>query len=87
MASIINANTSAGLISTGDTSGVLQLQTGGTAAVTIDASQNVGVGTVAPSTRLHANLASNNATSYPVYVDNQGNSGRSEEHTSELQSH
>ena len=41
MASIINAATSGGLISTADTSGVLQLQTAGTTAVTVDASQNV----------------------------------------------
>jgi len=41
MASIINAATSGGLISTADTSGILQLQTAGTTAVTVDASQNV----------------------------------------------
>jgi trimeric autotransporter adhesin len=45
MAVTLNANTSTGFIATSDTSGVLQLQTGGTAAVTVDASQNVGVGT------------------------------------------
>jgi hypothetical protein len=44
MASIINANTSGGLISTGDTSGQLQLQTAGTTALTIDSSQNLGLG-------------------------------------------
>ena len=48
MASIINAATSGGLITTADTSGVLQLQTAGTTAVTVDASQNVGIG-VTPS--------------------------------------
>jgi hypothetical protein len=41
MASIINAATSGGLITTADTSGVLQLQTAGTTAVTVNASQNV----------------------------------------------
>ena len=41
MPSIINAATSGGLISTADTSGVLQLQTANTTAITIDASQNV----------------------------------------------
>jgi len=41
MASIINAATSGGLISTADTSGILQLQTASTTAVTVDASQNV----------------------------------------------
>jgi hypothetical protein len=44
MAVTINASTSAGLISTADTSGILQLQTASTTAVTVDASQNVGVG-------------------------------------------
>ena len=43
MASIINAATSGGLITTADTSGILQLQTAGTTAVTVDASQNVTV--------------------------------------------
>jgi len=41
MASTINASTSSGLVSTADTSGVLQLQTAGTTAVSIDASQAV----------------------------------------------
>jgi hypothetical protein len=45
MPSIINAATSGGLISTADTSGVLQLQTASTTALTIDGSQNVGIGT------------------------------------------
>lgn len=46
MASIINATTSSGVAVSGDTSGVLQLATnGGTTAVTIDTSQNVGIGT------------------------------------------
>ena len=58
MASIINAATSGGLISTADTSGILQLQTAGTTAVTVDASQNVGVGTSSPSNRLSVVTAS-----------------------------
>jgi hypothetical protein len=48
MAVTINASTSAGLISSADTSGILQLQTANTTALTIDASQNVGLG-VTPS--------------------------------------
>ena len=48
MAVTLNANTSTGFIATSDTSGVLQLQTGGTTAVTVDASQNVGAN-VTPS--------------------------------------
>jgi hypothetical protein len=43
----------------GDTSGVLQLATNGsTTAVTVDTSQNVGIGTTSPSQRLH--VTSNN---------------------------
>jgi hypothetical protein len=59
MASIITADTgavsgSAGLKSSADSSGVLALATGtGTTAVTIDASQNVGVGTTSPNNKLH----------------------------------
>ena len=41
MASIINAATSGGLISTGDTSGQLQLQTAGTTALTISSAQAI----------------------------------------------
>jgi len=48
MASIINAATSGGLITTADTSGILNLQTAGTTAITVDASQNVGIGTTTP---------------------------------------
>lgn len=58
MASTINASTSAGLVSTADTSGVLQLQTAGTAAVTVDASQNVGIGTSSPAAPLTIQKAS-----------------------------
>jgi len=54
MASIINANTSGGLISTGDTSGQLQLQTAGTTALTVTSAQNVGIGTTSPVTKVHA---------------------------------
>jgi hypothetical protein len=48
MATTINASASSGLITTADTSTILQLQTGGTTALTVDASQNVGIG-VTPS--------------------------------------
>jgi len=54
MASIINATTSTGLAISPDNSGSLQLATNnGTTAVTIDTSQNVGIGTSSPSTQLH----------------------------------
>lgn len=54
MASTINASTAGGggIISSADSSGVLQLQTAGTTAVTVDASQNVGIGTASPSSKL-----------------------------------
>jgi len=41
MTTTINASTTAGLVQTADTSGELALQTAGTTAVTVDASQNV----------------------------------------------
>ena len=49
MTATINASTTAGVVTTADTSGILQLQTNGTAALTIDASQNVGIGTASPN--------------------------------------
>ena len=49
MASSINASTSAGLVNTADTSGILNLQTAGTTAIAIDASQNVTLNNVIPS--------------------------------------
>jgi hypothetical protein len=53
MPSIINATTSTGLVSSADNSGSLQLATNnGTTAVTIDTSQNVGVGTASPTQKL-----------------------------------
>jgi len=52
MTSTINASTTAGIVTTADTSGVLALQTAGTTAVTVDASQNVGIGTASPQTKI-----------------------------------
>jgi hypothetical protein len=54
MTTTINASNSGsgGLVQTADASGVLALQTAGTTAVTINASQNVGVGTTSPSVKL-----------------------------------
>jgi len=60
MAVTLNANSSTGFIATSDTSGVLQLQTGGTTAVTVDASQNVGIGTASPQRTLHVENSSGN---------------------------
>ena len=52
MPSIINATTSTGLVTTADNSGSLQLATNsGTTALTIDTSQNVGIGTTSPAVK------------------------------------
>jgi len=52
----------AGLKQSADSSGILALATGtGTTAVTIDTSQNVGIGTSSPSTTLHVSSANNPA--------------------------
>jgi hypothetical protein len=54
MASIINAtNTSSGIALTPDSSGVLALQTAGTTALTIDASQNVQIGSNGGTSKLN----------------------------------
>jgi hypothetical protein len=54
MPSIINATTTTGLVSSADNSGSLQLATNnGTTAVTIDTSQNVGIGTTSPAVKCH----------------------------------
>jgi hypothetical protein len=56
MPSIIRATTTSGLQVAPDNSGSLELQTNGTTtAVTIDTSQNVGIGTTSPSEKLVVN--------------------------------
>jgi hypothetical protein len=60
MTTTINASTSSGLVNTADTSGILQLQTASTAALTIDTSQNVGIGNTSPADRLQIEKASAN---------------------------
>ena len=74
MASLINASTSpAGIIQTADGTGILALQTAGTTAVTIDASQNATfAGKVASAGAL--TLASNGTTT-AVTVDTSQNVG------------
>jgi len=63
MASIINATTTAGVAVTGDNSGALALQTNnGTTAVTIDTSQNVGIGTTSPTGKFEVKSANNTGT-------------------------
>jgi hypothetical protein len=59
MPSIINATTTNGVVASGDNSGALQLATNnGTTAVTIDTSQNVGIGATSPSVKLQATAGS-----------------------------
>ena len=63
MASIINATTSTGLVSSADNSGSLQLATNnGTTAITIDTSQKVGIGTSSPDSKLHVKSTVDNTT-------------------------
>ena len=54
MASSIDASTSGagGVITTADNTGILNIQTAGTTAVTVNASQNVGIGTTSPTAKL-----------------------------------
>jgi hypothetical protein len=58
MASIINALSSGtgGIVTAGDASGILQLQTANTAALTIDGSQNVGIGTASPGSGIRLDV-------------------------------
>ena len=56
MSTIINATTTNGVVIQPDNSGSLVLQTNnGTTALTIDTSQNVGIGTTSPTTKLQVN--------------------------------
>ena len=78
MPSIINASTSGagGVITTADSSGQLQLQTAGTTAVTIDTSQNVGIGTTNPTNKLtiggtNSNIFFKNADATTGYAAGQ----------------
>jgi hypothetical protein len=69
MASTINGTSTGngGLISTGDDSGILNIQTNETTAITVNASQNVGIGTTSPTTKLHitGNLTIENSSNAP----------------------
>jgi hypothetical protein len=80
MASIINATTTNGLSTSADNSGSLQLATNnGTTAVTIDTSQNVGIGTSSPLGKLNVSSASFGGTvssnANQVVAENSGNAG------------
>jgi hypothetical protein len=70
MASILNATTSSGLVTSADNSGSLQLATNnGTAAVTIDTSQNVGIGTASPTGKLTVSAGANEVATFISTVD------------------
>lgn len=60
MAVTLNALTTGvgGLQTTGDTSGAIQLQSNGTATLTVDTSGNVGIGTTSPTYKLNVTTAS-----------------------------
>ena len=55
VATVNSTGTSTGVVITPDSSGVLALQTAGTTAITVDASQNVGIGTSSPAGKLEVN--------------------------------
>jgi len=91
MASLINSDNgvssgSAGLKSSADSSGVLQLQTNGTAALTVDTSQNVGIGTASPASKLDITatlravsstaVAPTSGKGVEVWYDSSGDFGR-----------
>ena len=65
MSSTINASTASGggVVTTADASGILQLQTAGTTALTIDTSQNVGIGTSSPQGKFDV-LGADDSASY-----------------------
>jgi hypothetical protein len=72
MASSISAGTtsSTALVATADTTGILQLASNnGTVAVTVDTSQNVGIGTTSPSGKLQVTAAAGTETNF--YLGNQ----------------
>ena len=68
MSTIINATTTNGVVIQPDNSGSLQLATNsGTTAVTIDTSQNVGIGTTSPATKLEVNGPIRVGSTDPIY--------------------
>jgi hypothetical protein len=73
MAVTLNASTTAGLVQTADTSGLLALQTAGTTAVTVDASQNVGIGTASPNQKLRIENNANSSTWSNIANSSAGN--------------
>jgi hypothetical protein len=72
MASILNATTSSGLVTSADNSGSLQLATNnGTTAVTITTAQNVGIGVASPDAKL--DISGGGSTSSAIALTNNDN--------------
>ena len=76
MSCSINASTSGagGVITTADNTGILNLQTASTNAVTIDASQNVGIGGTYSGARLFSKSSTADNSTYPLLVQNSSGS-------------
>ena len=76
MASSINASTSGtgGIITTADNTGILNIQTAGTTAVTVNASQYVGVNNTSPASSLDVtgHAASNGYYNFKAYSAGRG---------------
>jgi hypothetical protein len=76
MASSIDASTSGagGVITTADNTGILQLKTAGTTAVTVNASQNVGIGTTSPvgDVTRYLNIVGSGGAGIFLHDSNQG---------------
>jgi hypothetical protein len=70
MAVTLNASASAGFVTTADTSTILQLQTNGTTAVTVDASQKVGIGTASPNAKVEIVNTSAGAVATQLFLHN-----------------
>ena len=70
----INATTSSGIVATADNTGQLQLQTTGTTAVTIDTSQNVGIGGTYSGARLFSKSSTSDNSTYPLILQNSSGS-------------
>jgi hypothetical protein len=72
MSTIINATTTNGVVIEPDNSGSLVLQTNsGTTALTIDTSQNVGIGTTSPTNKLEVSGSGNTR----IFATSTGNTG------------
>ena len=75
MVATVNASTSAGVVITPDNSGVLAFQSSSATALTIDASQNVGIGTSSPSDKLEVSRVSGSNSAGGLSLTNSDASG------------